>query len=312
MMQRRRVASGLALTIAVLSLAFVPSADAATEVGNGCAATHAQENLTLVQLSQSSTALPLAVPAAGVVTKWKVNSQFSEPLPQTFNVLRPAGTNQFTAVGEASATVAPGANSFDTRIPVQPGDRPGLSSSVATLYCEGAAESDVLYFFEGNLPVGSTTIFGTDEPFVVPVVAVIEPDADGDGFGDETQDKCPQSASTQAECPLVVLDSYGLAKKSSIVVLVAASESGPVTVSGTAQLPKSSKAASSAKAKLKKVKKNVTAGKIGRFTLKFPASLKSALKGLPRGKSITVKLQASATNVAGQVSKDKAKVKLKG
>jgi hypothetical protein len=183
---------------------------------------------------------------------------------------------------------------------------------VATLYCQGTTESDVLYYFEGNLQVGSTAPFASDFPYLVPVTALIEPDADGDGYGDETQDKCPQAASVQAECPVIVLDSFALAKKSSIVVLVAASESGSVTVSGTAQLPKSSKAASSAKAKLKKVKKNVTAGKIASFTLKFPGSLKAALRSLPRGKSITVKLQASATNVTGQVSKDKAKVKLQG
>jgi len=63
-MQIRRFAPGLALTIAVLSLAFVPSAGAATEVGNSCTASTGQPNLTLVQLSQSSTALPLAVPTA--------------------------------------------------------------------------------------------------------------------------------------------------------------------------------------------------------------------------------------------------------
>jgi hypothetical protein len=31
--------------------------------------------------------------------------------------------------------------------------------------------------------------------------ATIEPDADGDGFGDETQDQCPSSADTQGTCP---------------------------------------------------------------------------------------------------------------
>ena len=31
--------------------------------------------------------------------------------------------------------------------------------------------------------------------------ADVEPDADHDGFGDETQDKCPTDASTQDSCP---------------------------------------------------------------------------------------------------------------
>jgi hypothetical protein len=33
------------------------------------------------------------------------------------------------------------------------------------------------------------------------VSAVVESDADGDGYGDVTQDLCPQSATTQAACP---------------------------------------------------------------------------------------------------------------
>jgi hypothetical protein len=32
------------------------------------------------------------------------------------------------------------------------------------------------------------------------VAASIEPDADGDGFGDETQDACPSQAGTQGQC----------------------------------------------------------------------------------------------------------------
>jgi hypothetical protein len=32
------------------------------------------------------------------------------------------------------------------------------------------------------------------------VQATIEPDADGDGYGDETQDQCPTQASTQGPC----------------------------------------------------------------------------------------------------------------
>jgi hypothetical protein len=33
------------------------------------------------------------------------------------------------------------------------------------------------------------------------VNADVEPDADRDGFGDETQDQCPTNASTQGSCP---------------------------------------------------------------------------------------------------------------
>jgi hypothetical protein len=33
--------------------------------------------------------------------------------------------------------------------------------------------------------------------------ATLEPDADHDGFGDETQDQCPTNASTQGACPVI-------------------------------------------------------------------------------------------------------------
>jgi hypothetical protein len=35
----------------------------------------------------------------------------------------------------------------------------------------------------------------------IDVSAVLEPDADHDGFGDETQDQCPTNGSTHGPCP---------------------------------------------------------------------------------------------------------------
>jgi hypothetical protein len=291
---------------------------AATEIGNNCAATGGAPNYTFVQLSRSAPGPPLSASSGGVVTEWKIN--VGVPLPegiiQQLKVLRPAGAeSQFTVVSASdSANVLSGPNAFKTRIPIQAGDRVGLGSSTAlvTLYCATANPGDVMGIFTPDVPVGSTQTFGPVVGYQVPVSAIVEPDADNDGYGDETQDKCPQSATTQEECPVIVLDSFPLARKSSIVVLVVASEPGAVTVSGTAKYPNVKKAKSSAKASLRKVKKNVTPGKIARFTLRFPGKLKSALKGLPRGKKVTVSLQATAANVAGQVSKDKAKLKLRG
>jgi hypothetical protein len=68
----------------------------------------------------------------------------------------------------------------------------------------------------------------------------------------------------------------------------------------------------SAQAKLKAVTKTVTPGKLNRFSLNFPATLKEAIAALPSGKTITVKLQASATDLAGRKATDKAQLKIKG
>jgi hypothetical protein len=315
-MMRRRLT--LIAVTAALTLTGAANAGAATEIGSNCPANAGTGEYSLVQLEKSpANPLPVAAPAAGVITQWKVNIAVPIPgLGQRLQVLRPAGVaNAYQVVAETEVrTVTLGQNAFPTRIPVQGGDQIGAASqgeAQAVLYC-ATPGGGTLGGHPGVAPVGATEAFPPlAEGIEVALAAVIEPDADGDGFGDETQDKCPQAASTQVECPVIVLDSFPLAKKSSIVVLVAASESGSVSVSGTAKLPKAKKASSSAQAKLKKVTRTVTAGKIARFTLRLPGNLKAALKSLPKGKKVTVKLQATATNVAGQVSRDKAKLRLK-
>jgi hypothetical protein len=252
--------------------------------------------------------MPIAAPSAGVITQWKLNlvqeaAGFS--IPQEVKVLRVDTTSKTVQViGQSAGSVTAGTNAIKTRIPVQAGDRLGVfgaSEEFGTLYCETEG-ANVIGVFEGN---GGPYMEGP-APIRVPAAAVVEPDADGDGYGDETQDQCPGSASTQAACPVIVVDSYPLKKKSSIVVLVAVDETAPVSVAGTVKLPKGKKA------KLKKVTRTVSAGKITSFKLKFPGSLKAAVKDLAPGRKLTVKLTATATNVAGQKSTDKAKLKLKG
>jgi hypothetical protein len=307
------LATGLFLTAA-------PSAWAATEVGSNCGATGGAGGYTLLTLEKGAgNPLSLTAPSSGVITSWKVNNAlpvggYSERL----KVFRPTGApNEFQAVGESDrGTVVTGQNVYASRVPIQAGDRIGataLAEQEAVFYCEGGASAS-LGAFMGDVPTGTSQTFAPTAPGLeLALAAVIEPDADGDGYGDETQDKCPGSATTQADCPVIVLDSFPLPKKSAIVVLVTSSQSGAVSVSGSAKLPKGAKKAStSAKAKLKAVTKEVAPGQMVRFKLKLPGSLRSALKSLPSGKSITVNLKASATNVAGVVSVDKSKVKLKG
>ena len=47
---------------------------------------------------------------------------------------------------------------------------------------------------------------------------MVEPDRDNDGYGDETQDGCPQSALYQSGCPLVHLDAVAHARPGGILV----------------------------------------------------------------------------------------------
>ena len=83
----------------------------------------------------------------------------------------------------------------------------------------------------------------------VPLAAVLEPDADNDGFGDETQDACPQSTAFQTLCPLITLDGSTKVGRKAVTVVIAASSEGSVSVKGVAQLGKGKKVTLKAKAK---------------------------------------------------------------
>jgi hypothetical protein len=310
-MMRRTIAAAMV----VGGLIFASTASAATEFGTNCLANRAEEGapLTLIQLTQNG--VPTAAPSSGVITQWKIRLiPAPVTISQQLKVFRPtANPAQFQVVGESAfASVAGGENSFPTRIPVQAGDRLGIFGNLTygPLFCEGPeteSPGNTLGGFAGNPTTGTTaTLAGVGTEVLVPARAVIEPDADGDGFGDETQDLCPQSPAVQAACPVVVLDAFSIGGGNAVKVLVATSTTAPVNVSGTVALGKGGKAKLSAKGK------TVTAGKITHFTLKFPASLKERLSELEPRKKLTLRITASATDVTGQVTKDKLRAKLKG
>ena len=144
-------------------------------------------------------------------------------------------------VGESTEqTVLKGQNVFDTRIPVQPGDQFGLygASPSGALYCTAAVGRQT---HRRDRLTSASTSARPRRPWSsvnskasrVAVSAIVEPDVDGDGFGDETQDKCPQSAAFQAECPLISLDQFAVVGRSSITLLVIADHEAPVTVTAT-------------------------------------------------------------------------------
>jgi len=297
------------------AMILAPSASAAVEFGSNCTATGGEDELTFVDVSHSATEpLPVTAPVSGVITQGKTSIGLPIPaglLSVTLKVFRPAGPNQFTLIGQASpAPVSPGGNSFAVRVPVQAGDHLGFSGSIEGerigLFCQTKDPGDVMAYTNEQPAVGGTGTFDTATGYRAPIAAVIEADADNDGFGDETQDGCPQSAAIQIACPLIAVDASAKVGKKAVTILVTGSAEGSVSVKGVAQLGKGKKATLKAKAK------TVVPGKFASFKLKFNAKLIKRLKELEPSKKLTLKVTASATNVAGQVSKDKLKVKLKG
>lgn len=319
-MRKRWIA---AATAVAAMMVWVPSASA-VEVGNNCTANVPAANVVFLQVSRATpSSIPLTVPSAGIVTSWRVQSSLPTSYSEKLKVFRSAGgPKQFTTIAEsATATVVPGNNVFNTQIPVQAGDRFGVfgggGPTGASLLCGTSNAGDEYGAFAPDTPVGSTNEFSTGGTILVGVSAVVEPDADGDGFGDESQDKCPRSAKVQAvECPLITLSSFGLASRNSALILLASSSATAVNVSGTVKVPGATKK-NGKKGKAKTLKlsggaQNVTPGQLARFVVSYSVPLKAALTALPPSKTLALKVTASTIDLAGTPSSTTTTLKLKG
>jgi hypothetical protein len=318
----KRLPVALAVAIAVSAVLGVSSASAATEFGSACAADNITEGAIWVSTGHSSeNPLPVTSPISGVITEWRVNSnqepksegnlagEFPRIFQQRLLVLKSAGPESFTVVGEASGGPLnlKGSNTYLSRVPVQQGDYLGIAGNPYTLYCATKNEADKFGAAVGGTPVGSTFKVQNSTGLEVPITARVEPDVDGDGYGDETQDQCPQSAAYQTACPTVVVSSLSMASAKAATVYVTSSLSAPVAVSGTVNLGKGKKPV-----KLDAAAKTISPGTLGRFRLTLTKPVRETLKALSTKKSLTLTISASATNVAGSVSTATSTLKLPG
>jgi hypothetical protein len=310
-----RISRTIAISAALsaFSLIGATGASAATEVGNPCIGDRIDEEKgatsTLVQLSSTSNPGSVTVPVTGVITKWKVAViPYPGGISEKLKVLRPAGGNSFTTVGESTMQpIVGGQNTFDTRIPVQAGDRIGAYSPLATIFCEGiSSPTDVMGVAPGDPGPGASAAYSELPKGQVALAATVEPDADNDGFGDETQDGCPQSALAQVPCPVVALSTSASAKRGFATLVVTSSIQASVKVTGTVNLGKGKKV------KLNGGKQIVVPGTLSKFTLLFPQKLKAKLKQLSRKQFLWLRLKAKAPNVVGAPTVSKKKVKLRG
>jgi hypothetical protein len=315
-MRFKFITAALAAALSI-SLLGATGASAATQVGNGCVGNRGAENFTLFGVANGpGNPFPAAIPAGGVVTRWTLNLVPEIPpgvLSQGLKIIRPTGTpGQVQVVGESGLTVVNGGlNSFSTRIPVQAGDLLGTFGAAGgegiTVYCETGNPGDRVAITPGNPGVGaSAAVIDEEGGLQVPIVVSVEPDADNDGFGDETQDQCPQSATTQAACPAVALSTSKQVKKGSVTIIVTSSTAAPVTVKGVAKLGKGKKA------KLNGGTQNLVPGTLAKFRLFFTKALKNKLKELTPKQKLTLKVTVTGTSVSGAVTTKTLKVKLKG
>lgn len=195
------------LAVALLGTA-APTAGAATQLGQVSPPFPLlAPSGNFVQL-QTATIPYTVPPPGGVITGWSHMGSAEDGSAGSgrLQLWRQVGmTTGFFLVGRSDleSFTAGIVNSFATRLPVSGGEILGLRGENAASTSGGMAGDNVLELSGGDPAAGETrSAVGAPDPVtLVNVSAVLEPDADNDGFGDETQDQCPTNATTQGPCP---------------------------------------------------------------------------------------------------------------
>ncbi len=220
--------------VAVFAVMFVngPSSSAAPfpgdavsdEAGWHCTADASRAGWTLLASPQAGSLYsPLVKQSRGVITSWNVRvGPGLSPLAQQLGVFRAVnGGSEYTKVAESAVeTFGAGSEQRPTRIPVQAGDFVGLHGPLETFVCDGEGSATPA-LFEGDIALGETKAFKAESGVRSPVGAIVESDADGDGYGDASQDRCPESALFQTTCPLVALSIGEVTVKRSAILIEA-------------------------------------------------------------------------------------------
>jgi hypothetical protein len=154
-------------------------------------------------------------PMDGVITKFRYRAFANEEPGQiTFRVAdislpNPEDKDNALATATGSGptiTVQPTEepetpiNEMAARVSVKKGQHLAvdMTKSIGIVYNSNGDKRS--YVFAPPLETGGGQRASTEAANELLVAAVVEPDADGDGFGDETQDQCPTQASTQGAC----------------------------------------------------------------------------------------------------------------
>lgn len=304
--------------VAVIATVAAP-AHAATTVGQvaglGEETGECDEPLNLVQ-AVTPGGNSYAIPApGGVVTGWAHRSTEADGYFGGLQVWRPIGGGSYRLVGASPVVPFKGSslNEFATRIPVQTGDfvgMRGLGSQCVVEDPDNFVGVDTNETAPAAGAVRSLPTF-TSKTFRLNIQATLEPDTDGDGQGDETQD------------PTVALEvsSENRQKPNKLIVSATCDQDCSIVTDGAAKVLKTkSGKASAAKKKSFDLAESITdldAGTAteielgfakGKSVRKIKKLLKASMKAKKRSK---VKATLSATGVAGQATDQSVKIKLK-
>jgi hypothetical protein len=199
----------ITLTAGLLALAPVNAATSAdTTVGATFATDFECGDFTALQI-ESPSGDSYTVPSHGVITSYTVEVAAGTTPTIAFKLARKLATDptKYEIVASSDTTSpTPGETSMTrkVRMPTKADDVIGTYGSAGHHCLKFVSDNTYRYIGQaGNTGVGPFTPNGSDEDqrsIVWNVSAVVEPDADSDGYGDTTQDLCPTDATTHQAC----------------------------------------------------------------------------------------------------------------
>src|SRR4029077_14941328 len=234
-----RIRQGAIAAIAATTVTFVfaGSAQAAVQVGSNLTAsvfTGPAVNVSSTQNTAPTGApFPVASPLSGVIVSILVKHGTSGADPGTygFRVLSgspttfstngpPAELPDFTWPANETAGIrgfTPSLGGVNKGIPIAAGQRLGVVRSTGTSgegaqFWSNSSSGGALGTSFGIHNSGSQSYLSMSD-FEQLIQYSVEPDADHDGFGDETQDKCTTNPTTHGTCPSPVAKKKKCKKK---------------------------------------------------------------------------------------------------
>ncbi len=218
----------IVVVAALGSLAWCAPAPAAVTVGSDLSvapnAGIGDDVIGVQVVAPTGATNPVTAPADGVVTIFRLRHGLTTATPGSvaFRILTPGAANTYTSRVASATATAPG---FDLRFPLPSSFpagpvgvveyRPLLPSGIPAGVPIAAGESigigqlkgsgetatiiasrpggTIAFRADGQLPAGPG-LYSTSPGRELALQATIEPDADHDGLGDETQDQCPARA----------------------------------------------------------------------------------------------------------------------
>lgn len=147
----------------------------------------------------------LTAPVDGVIVRWRKLGA-SGPATMRLRVVHHVSGATWVPLGTSGTITSAASESIlrraDTRLPIAAGDTIGLENVVGSaMSAFGTVPGSSFSVMAATADGTNSTLFAPSANSEMLFAADFEPDADGDRFGDVTQDLCPTDATIQSSCP---------------------------------------------------------------------------------------------------------------